>query len=112
MRAYFIGQFDIHDPAAYAAYRAETPATIARHGGRFIVRGGRLQSFEGEPPLPRVVVIEFPSFAAAEAIAGSSDRIRLFEPFGLASTFGPVGRVAVQLAYWGLQARDFWREQR
>ena len=66
-RAYFIGQFDIHDPQAYAAYRAETPATIARHGGRFIVRGGRVQSFEGEPPLSRVVVIEFPSFTDAEA---------------------------------------------
>ena len=25
-RAYFIGQFDIHDPQAYAAYRALYPA--------------------------------------------------------------------------------------
>ncbi len=28
--AYFIGQFDIRDPEAHAAYRAQTPATIAR----------------------------------------------------------------------------------
>jgi gamma-glutamylputrescine oxidase len=47
----------------------------------------------------------------AEAITGESDRIRLFEPFGLASTFGPLGRAAVQLAYWGMQAQDWWRER-
>jgi gamma-glutamylputrescine oxidase len=47
----------------------------------------------------------------AEAITGESDRIRLFEPFGLASTFGPLGRAAVQLAYWGMQAQDWWQER-
>jgi uncharacterized protein (DUF1330 family) len=66
-KAYFIGQFDIHDPETYAVYRSQTAATIAPHGGRFIVRGGRIQNFEGEPPLPRIVVIEFPSFDQAKA---------------------------------------------
>ncbi|HEX7198788.1 MAG TPA: FAD-binding oxidoreductase, partial [Dongiaceae bacterium] len=42
----------------------------------------------------------------AEAITGESDRIRLFAPFGLASTLGPLGRAAVQLTYWTLQAQD------
>ena len=66
-KAYFIGQFEIQDPAGYDVYRSQTAATIAPHGGRFIVRGGRLHNFEGEPPLPRVVVIEFPSFDQAKA---------------------------------------------
>lgn len=66
-KAYVIGQFDIHDPDAYADYRAGTPETIARHGGRFLVRAGRLETLEGEDPLPRIVVLEFPSFAAAKA---------------------------------------------
>ena len=66
-KAYFIGQFENHDPAGYDVYRSQTAATIAPHGGRFIVRGGRLHNFEGEPPLPRVVVIEFPSFDQAKA---------------------------------------------
>ncbi len=48
---------------------------------------------------------------AAEAITGESDRIRLFEPFGLAWTFGPLGRAAVQLAYWGMQVQDWWQER-
>jgi hypothetical protein len=47
----------------------------------------------------------------AEAITGESDRIRLFAPFGLASTFGPLGRAAVQLTYWTLQAQDWWQER-
>ena len=66
-KAYFIGQFEIHDPAGYDVYRSQTAATIAPHGGRFIVRGGRVHNFEGAPPLPRVVVIEFPSFDQAKA---------------------------------------------
>jgi len=48
----------------------------------------------------------------AEAITGESERIRLFAPFGLASTFGPLGRAAVQLTYWTLQAQDWWQERK
>ncbi len=66
-RAYVIGQFDIHDPEAYVDYRSQTPATIEKYGGRFLVRAGRLETLEGEAPLPRVVVIEFPSFEQAKA---------------------------------------------
>jgi len=48
----------------------------------------------------------------AEAIAGEGDRIRLFEPFGLAWNGGAAGRVAVQAAYWSMQAMDLLRERR
>jgi hypothetical protein len=48
----------------------------------------------------------------AEAITGEGDRIRLFAPFGLAATFGPLGRAAVQLTYWTLQAQDWWQERK
>ena len=76
-KGYVIGQFDIHDPEAYAGYRAQTPATIAAHGGRFLVRAGRLETLEGEPPLPRIVVIEFPSFEQAKAWYESEDYQKL-----------------------------------
>ena len=48
----------------------------------------------------------------AEAITGESDRIRLYEPFGLAWNGGPFGTAAVQLTYWTYQAQDWWRERR
>jgi len=47
----------------------------------------------------------------AEAIAGESDRIKLYAPFGLAWNGGPFGRIAVQATYWYLQAMDAWRER-
>ncbi|HEY4193032.1 MAG TPA: FAD-binding oxidoreductase [Mesorhizobium sp.] len=48
----------------------------------------------------------------AEAIAGDSDRYRLFAPFGLVWNGGPFGTAAVQLSYWYLQGVDFVRERR
>jgi glycine/D-amino acid oxidase-like deaminating enzyme len=48
----------------------------------------------------------------AEAIAGDSDRLRLFAPFGLTWNGGLAGRGAVQGAYWAMQAMDLVREGR
>ncbi len=48
----------------------------------------------------------------AEAIAGESDRYRLFAPFGLTWNGGVAGRGAVQGAYWAMQAMDLVREGR
>ena len=56
----------IHDPAAYEIYRPLAGASIAAHGGRYIVRGGEAERFEGEGPAGRNVVVEFPSLAAAK----------------------------------------------
>ena len=36
----------------------------------------------------------------ASAIAGGDDRYRLFAPFGLTPTAGPIGAAAAQLTYW------------
>lgn len=47
----------------------------------------------------------------AEAIAGQSDRLALFAPFGLSWNGGPAGRLAVQATYWALQAQDAWNER-
>ncbi|MEZ0170104.1 NAD(P)/FAD-dependent oxidoreductase [Microvirga sp. TS319] len=48
----------------------------------------------------------------AEAIAGESDRYKLFSPFGLAWNGWIAGRAAVQLTYWAYQASDFLRERK
>jgi glycine/D-amino acid oxidase-like deaminating enzyme len=47
----------------------------------------------------------------AAAIADGDDRYRLFAPFGLAWTGGPMGPVAAQLTYWKLQLQDRWAER-
>jgi uncharacterized protein (DUF1330 family) len=67
MSAYIIARITVTDPERYPDYTAETPALIAKHGGRFVVRGGAMSSLEGPEETRRIVVIEFPSRAAAEA---------------------------------------------
>jgi gamma-glutamylputrescine oxidase len=48
----------------------------------------------------------------AEAVAGESERYRMFEPFGLVWNGSFAGRGAVQAIYWTMQAMDFIRERR
>lgn len=64
MTAYWIAHVTVTDPAAYADYQALAPAAFARHGARFLARGGAAEVLEG-PVLDRHVVIEFPDLQAA-----------------------------------------------
>lgn len=65
MPAYVIAEVNVTDPAAYEPYRALAQESIARFGGRFIVRGGEASLLEGEGAPARVVVLEFADLAAA-----------------------------------------------
>lgn len=65
MAAYVIAEIKVTDPAAYEPYRALAQESIARFGGRYVVRGGKAELLEGETPPERVVVLEFPDVAAA-----------------------------------------------
>jgi uncharacterized protein (DUF1330 family) len=60
MSAYIIADIQVTDPVAYADYRPLAAASVARFGGRFIVRGGKVDLLEGEPQPERIVAIEFP----------------------------------------------------
>jgi uncharacterized protein (DUF1330 family) len=67
MPAYFVCTMTVHDPETYRKYTALTPATLARHGGRFLTRGDEVQTLEGETFAERLVLLEFPDKAAALA---------------------------------------------
>jgi glycine/D-amino acid oxidase-like deaminating enzyme len=47
----------------------------------------------------------------SSAIAEEDDRYRLFEPFGLVPTGGPIGVATAQLTYWTYELRDAIRER-
>ncbi len=66
MSAYIVGMVAINDPEKYKQYTAKTPALIAKHGGKFLVRGGAIQTLEGEAFNDRMVIIEFPSQEALQ----------------------------------------------
>ncbi|HTV44429.1 MAG TPA: DUF1330 domain-containing protein [Stellaceae bacterium] len=65
MPAYVIAEVEVTDPGAYEPYRPLAAASIARFGGRFIVRGGAAALVEGSPEPQRIVVIEFPDAETA-----------------------------------------------
>jgi uncharacterized protein (DUF1330 family) len=65
MAAYVFAEIEITDPAGYRAYTEVVPATVAKYGGRFLVRGSLAHVLEGEWPERRRVVLEFPSKEAA-----------------------------------------------
>lgn len=74
MPAYVIGDVrDARDQEALAEYRRRNTDSVARHGGRFVARGGAVELLEGEWDTQRIVLIEFPDMAAARAWYGSED---------------------------------------
>jgi uncharacterized protein (DUF1330 family) len=73
MAAYVIGDIEVTDQAAFQEYRNRLGATIEQYGGRFVIRGGRVNSKEGDWQPHRLLMLEFPSFEQAERWYNSSE---------------------------------------
>jgi uncharacterized protein (DUF1330 family) len=73
MAGYIIVDVQITDPVAYERYKASVPATLIAFGGKFLVRGGRAETLEGEWEPNRIVVLEFESAAKAKEWWASQD---------------------------------------
>jgi uncharacterized protein (DUF1330 family) len=68
MAAYAIGRLDMRNPSWVQEYGPKTAALVAKHGGKYLVRGGAMERLEGSGTLPSlIVVLEFPSMAQAKA---------------------------------------------
>jgi uncharacterized protein (DUF1330 family) len=67
MSAYVIVQVDVKDPTRYEDYKKMVPPSLEKFGGRFIVRGGRTHTLEGDWAPKRFVMVEFPSVEQAKA---------------------------------------------
>jgi uncharacterized protein (DUF1330 family) len=65
-KGYIIARVRIDDLEQYQKYMALSPGVTASFGGRFLVRGGNSETAEGEEETRRMVVMEFPNFAAAK----------------------------------------------
>lgn len=66
MPAYIILDVYITDRAKYEKYVKQAPETIAKHGGKYLVRGGNAENLEGEWNPNCVVVLEFESYERAK----------------------------------------------
>ena len=70
-KAYLIAEIAVHDPAAYEGYKAAVAPLVAQFGGRYLARGGAAEALEGEAVKGRIIVLEFPSAAAARSFLQS-----------------------------------------
>ena len=71
-KGYWIANNLVSNADEYEKYKAANAAPFARHGARFLVRGGAQQLREGDA-YPRTVVLEFPSYEAAVACYDDPD---------------------------------------
>ena len=65
MPAYIISDVTIRDREAFEAYRTRAAASIAAHGGRYLVRGGDVETLEGNWKPGSLIVVEFPDIETA-----------------------------------------------
>ena len=72
MSVYVIAEIEVTDPDRYAEYGTLANASVLRHGGRFVVRGGPSEIIEGDWS-GRIVVLEFDSLEAARGWYDSDD---------------------------------------
>lgn len=73
MAAYVIADVDVRDPVRYEDYRKMVLPTITAYGGRFLARGGTVDTLEGPWRPKRLVIVEFPSVERAKAWWGSPE---------------------------------------
>ena len=62
-KGYIIGRANVTNPTAWAEYAAKAGEAMKKYGGNPIVRGGKMETVEGQG-VPRNIVIEFASFEA------------------------------------------------
>lgn len=98
MPGYVIVDLEVLDSAKYDIYKRMVPDTVARYGGRFLVRGGKVETLEGDWAPQRLVILEFPSvdlakawcesveYAPAKALRHQSARSRMIVAEGATTT--------------------------
>ena len=57
---YFVAEVEVTDPASMKKYGEKVPETLAPFNHHYVVRGGKPQAIEGDPP-KGIVVIAFDS---------------------------------------------------
>ena len=73
MAAYVIAEMEVTDAALYDDYRKQVAATVQKYGGKFIVRGGKVEALEGGWSPKRLVMLEFPTLEQAQKWYRSSE---------------------------------------
>jgi uncharacterized protein (DUF1330 family) len=73
MAAYIIVEIEITDPMNYEEYKKLAGVTVEKYGGKYIVRGGKCETLEGDWNPKRVVVLQFENSERAKAWLNSPE---------------------------------------
>ena len=65
MPAYIAVDITVEDPTTYERYKTLAPPSIAKYGGRYLMRGGTATTLEGDWTPTRFVILEFPDVQKA-----------------------------------------------
>lgn len=94
--AFVIAEVEVTDPTTLKKYSETAPQIAASFNGHYVVRGGKIQALEGEPPKGFIVVIGFdnvekarewydsPAYGAIRPFRQSSTKSRIFIAEGVA----------------------------
>jgi uncharacterized protein (DUF1330 family) len=75
MAGYLMVQGTISNEEQYLKYRDAVVPLIMKFGGKFSVRGGKVEVLEGQPDTRSMVVFEFPSIEAIHAFWNSPEYV-------------------------------------
>jgi uncharacterized protein (DUF1330 family) len=79
MPAYFIAEVSVTDQDTYETYRTQVLPIVKQYGGRFLVRGGKTETIEGDWRPGRLVVLQFDDAAAARRFYDSKEYRAIIE---------------------------------
>jgi uncharacterized protein (DUF1330 family) len=71
--AYIIANVTVTNPAQYEEYKKWSSAAMQAHGAEVCVRGGKVESLEGDWVPDRLVILKFPSWEAAKVFDTSPE---------------------------------------
>jgi len=73
MTAYVIVDIQVTDPVGYEEYKKLAPPVVAAYGGKYLARGGKTETLEGDWSPKRLVILEFESVERAKAWLNSPE---------------------------------------
>src|SRR5215208_8384026 len=73
MTAYVIVDIQVTDPVRYEDYKNLAAPTVELYGGKYIARGGKTETLEGDWSPTRLVILQFDSLEQARTWLNSTE---------------------------------------
>jgi uncharacterized protein (DUF1330 family) len=73
MTAYVIVDINVTDPVRYEDYKSLAAPTVELYGGKYIARGGRTETLEGNWSPTRLVILQFDNTEQAKSWLNSTE---------------------------------------